>query len=125
MEAFQVLMLIYLVPAGALVGITILVVLVRRKPLLLPFEYVSWVLPGLTYWFLFGPLDLEQAFRGKTCGNIGEPGVVGVITGFLFVARVVIGALNPRWNKIAALCCLVGSNLAALGVLVLMPELPE
>ena len=125
METLPFLMLMYLVPAGILVGITFAVVWKLRRPEIHRFEYVSWVLPGLTYWLLFSPLGLEQAFRGKSMSNLVEPVMVGGIAAAMFVARAVIGARHPRWNRAAAVVCVLGSNLAAAGVFVLMPSLPE
>jgi len=125
MEAFQILLPYYLIPAGLIIAACVSVSLLLQRPRIFPAEYVAWLFPGITYWLLFEPLHLEQAFAGKTLANLIEPIVIGVLCGILFGLRVLVGATNPRLNKVAALWFLGLSNVVALAVFVLMPNLPE
>ena len=125
MEALLLVFPYYLVPAGLMVGVGIGTAVVLKRPHLFPYDYFAWVLPGLTYWVLVGPLDLEQAFRGKTLANLVEPILIGVISGLLFGLRVLMGVRSDRINKTASLWFVALSNVAAVAVFILMPSLPE
>jgi hypothetical protein len=125
MEGLSVLYGFYIMPAAVLFGTTIVAVRLLKRPRLLPIEYVSWLLPGLTYWLLSEPLHLEQAFRGKTLGNLGEPALVAIIAWLVFVARLVFAKRFPESATAPAFWCIGLSNLAAFGVLALTPMLPE
>ena len=125
LDTFFLIYGMYFVPTAVLIGATILVARLLRKPVFLSFEYFSWLLPGLLYWLLLVPLHLEQAFRGKTLGNLGEPVFLGVICGVLFVLRSMLGAMAVSRTAPAAWWNLGLSNFAACALFILMPSLPE
>jgi hypothetical protein len=125
MIAFAVLYGLYAVPAVVLFGATLAVLRSRETPRLLGAEYWVWLLPGLVYWALSQPLGLEQAFGGKSLSNLIEPMVLAGTAWMLFLVRLVVAASRPSLNRVAAYLFIGLCNLAALGVLALMPSLPE
>jgi asparagine N-glycosylation enzyme membrane subunit Stt3 len=119
------MMATYMVPAATLIGSMLMATRFLRKPPILAFEYFTWLLPGITYWFMFAPLGLEQALRGKSLSNLVEPVVVAILAAVLFLVRLIHGARRPTRNRAAACWCVALSNLAAVVVFVATPGLPE
>src|SRR5438477_12867698 len=107
-----------------IVLLTVAVLWYRKKYPLLRFEYLTWITPGVTYWFLWDIMGWEFAFSGKTMGNLIEPFFLGVIVGVLFVARVLFGLRRPAQRGTAAALFLALSNIAAVAVQVVTPGIP-
>ena len=121
MEALRADMVFYSVPAFILCGAVLLVA--RRRVRVFRFEYASWLLPGVTYWFLSEICGLT--FAGKSLANMVEPIVLAGLVAVLLAGRCWLGACRPDLNRTAALTALVSINIAALVVLAAVPALPE
>jgi hypothetical protein len=110
------------IPAAPFILVGTLIATRRKKPHIFPFELVAWLLPGILYWMLLEPLGLEQAFLGKSMGNVfAEPLLIGLLTGVLFLLRLAAGAKRPEKNLAAAWSCIVYSVLASVVVFTLVP----
>ncbi len=110
--------------AFPIVLVTVAVLWYLKKRPFLWFEYVTWVTPGVTYWFLWDIMGWEFAFSGKTMGNLIEPLFLGAIVGVLFVVRVLFGLKRPAQRGTAAAVFLVLSNAAAAAVQIVTPGIP-
>lgn len=130
MNALPILGL-YVGPAMVLFGGTIIVLRLTKTALLLPFEYGTWLLPGIIYW-LIPVLAYEARWYGvdleipsKSLANLGEPVLVAVLYWLVFVARLLLAKLHPYINRWMAYWCVVAGVAIALATLFFVPLLAE
>jgi hypothetical protein len=117
---------IYAVPAVIFFGATMAAVRVSRRSLLLPIERGAWILPGLVYTLVPVVIwKLEMVAPAKGLHNLIDPVIVALLCWFVFVGRIALGMRHPHINRRAAYAT-IGLNMAiALGVLLLVPPLPQ
>jgi hypothetical protein len=123
-EAVILLHKLYLMTALPVVLAAIAMLWYLKRFPLLWFEYITWLTPGITYWFLWDVMRWEFRFPGKTMGNLIEPFFLGLIVGVFFVARVLFGLKRPAQQITAAALFLGLSNAAAVAIQVMTPGIP-
>lgn len=124
LDAFLLLNEIYLVPVLVLILGVLGAAWLWKRMTVRWFECIAWLLPGITYWYLWDVQRWEFAFPGKTMANLVEPFYLAVVVAVLFVGRLVLARWFPRPSPVPFVLFLVLSNISAVLVQVLTPGLP-
>jgi hypothetical protein len=121
---------LYVAPAVVLFGFTFVVLRISKTALILPFEYGTWLLPGIIYWII-PVLIYEARWYGvdmqppKSLVNLGEPVLVAVLYWLIFIARLIAARKQPQINQRAAYWCAGAGIAISVAMPFVMPLLPE
>ena len=120
------LLAIYAIPAVILFGGAIAVDRASRWNLVLPFEWGTWLLPGVVY--ALTPMAIYRlglTVPPKGLWNLMDPMVVAVLCWLAFMGRLAWGRQQRERNRTAAYATIGLSMAIAVAVVFFMPPLPQ
>jgi hypothetical protein len=126
MKALLLMLALYAVPAVIFFSVTIAVVGISHRGLVLPIERAAWMLPGVVYALAPALIyRLEMSAPPKGLLNLIDPVVVAFLCWFAFIGRLTLAVRRPDVNRAAAYTTIALNMAIAVGVVFLMPPLPQ